>query len=159
MSRRLYLLGIPLGALVLTAVWAQAGRRPLPPPLVLGQLALALEPGEELPGGAATVTEAGRNAFGRSPPNMDRARWPEFHLGKRVFDRDWSDPGHGPGLGPLFSSNSCMGCHVKDGRGRAKLLNVSLPLGRAGGPGLRHRPSARGSALGRGAERSADPMR
>ncbi|NTX04707.1 DNA polymerase domain-containing protein [Myxococcus sp. CA040A] len=42
---------------------------------------------------------------------------------------------------------------------RAKLLNVSLPLGRAGGPGLRHRPSARGSALGRGAERSADPMR
>lgn len=42
---------------------------------------------------------------------------------------------------------------------RAKLLNVPVSLGRMGGPGLRHRPSARGSALGRGAERNADSMR
>ncbi|WP_164001728.1 di-heme oxidoredictase family protein [Pyxidicoccus caerfyrddinensis] len=141
MSRRPYLLGIPLGALVLTAVWAHAGRRPLPPPLVLGALDVAVEPGEELPGGAATVTDAGRNAFGRSPPNMDRSRWPEFHLGKRVFDRDWSDPGHLPGLGPLFSANSCMTCHVKDGRGRPPLspsepqVSLAIQLGSATGPG------------------------
>ncbi|WXH27734.1 hypothetical protein WA016_01659 [Myxococcus stipitatus] len=42
---------------------------------------------------------------------------------------------------------------------RAKQLGVVLALGRAGAPGLRHRPSSRGSALGRGAERNADAMR
>ncbi|WP_407667377.1 DNA polymerase domain-containing protein [Myxococcus dinghuensis] len=42
---------------------------------------------------------------------------------------------------------------------RARHLRVALPLGRAGAPGLRHRPSARGSALGRGAERQSDAMR
>ncbi len=43
---------------------------------------------------------------------------------------------------------------------RARLLGVPLALGRAGNPGLRLRPAARGSALGRGStERSADPMR
>ncbi|RYZ36349.1 MAG: DNA polymerase II [Myxococcaceae bacterium] len=43
---------------------------------------------------------------------------------------------------------------------RAKRLNVPLALGRAGLPGLRHRPSARGAALGRGpGGREADPMR
>ncbi|NNC21429.1 DNA polymerase II [Corallococcus exiguus] len=43
---------------------------------------------------------------------------------------------------------------------RAKRLNVSLALGRAGLPGLRHRPSARGAALNRGpGGRDADAMR
>ncbi|MCE9669729.1 ribonuclease H-like domain-containing protein [Myxococcus stipitatus] len=42
---------------------------------------------------------------------------------------------------------------------RARHLRVPLPLGRVGAPGLRHRPSSRGSALGRGAERQADTMR
>ncbi|RKH02000.1 DNA polymerase II [Corallococcus sp. CA047B] len=43
---------------------------------------------------------------------------------------------------------------------RAKRLNVPLALGRAGLPGLRHRPSARGAALGRGpGGREADAMR
>ncbi len=35
---------------------------------------------------------------------------------------------------------------------RARRLGVTLLLGRAGGPGLERRPSARGSALGRGAD-------
>ncbi len=43
---------------------------------------------------------------------------------------------------------------------RARLLGVPLALGRAGNPGLRLRPAARGSALGRGStDRAADPMR
>ncbi|CAM4024579.1 DNA polymerase II [Corallococcus sp. ZKHCc1 1396] len=43
---------------------------------------------------------------------------------------------------------------------RAKQLNVPLALGRAGLPGLRHRPSARGAALGHGpGGREADAMR
>ncbi|MFY1825721.1 di-heme oxidoredictase family protein [Myxococcus fulvus] len=141
MRRRLYLLGIPLGAMVLTAVWARAGRPPPPPPLVLGELPLLSVPGEEQSGGDATVKDTGRNAFGRSPPNLDRARWPQFHIGKRVFDRDWSDPAHGPGLGPLFSANSCMTCHVKDGRGRPPespsepVVSIAFQLGSPHGPG------------------------
>jgi DNA polymerase, archaea type len=43
---------------------------------------------------------------------------------------------------------------------RAKRLGVPLALGRAGLPGLRHRPSARGAALNRGpGGRDADAMR
>jgi DNA polymerase, archaea type len=43
---------------------------------------------------------------------------------------------------------------------RARRLGVTLLLGRAGGPGLERRPSARGSALGRGADaQRRDPMR
>lgn len=43
---------------------------------------------------------------------------------------------------------------------RARRLGVTLLLGRAGGPGLERRPSARGSALSRGADsRRRDPMR
>jgi len=43
---------------------------------------------------------------------------------------------------------------------RAKWLSVPLSLGRAGGPGLRQRPAARGAAIDRGAsERSPGSMR
>ncbi|QSQ26774.1 c-type cytochrome [Pyxidicoccus parkwayensis] len=140
MRRRMYWLGLPLGVLVLTAVWADTRRRP--ELLELGPLDVTAEPGEELSGGGATVAEAGRNAFGRSPPNMARAKWPEFHLGKRVFDRDWSEPTHvAPQVGPLFSAVSCMTCHVKDGRGRPpetpseEPVSIVFQLGAAGGRG------------------------
>lgn len=127
MRGRLSLLGIPIGALVLTVVWADTGRRP--PVLELGDLPSAVEPGEELSGGATTVTDPGRNAFGRSLMNMDRARWPDFHAGKKVFGRDWSDSRTGPViLGPLFSAPSCMTCHVKDGRGRPPASPAEAPV-------------------------------
>jgi CxxC motif-containing protein (DUF1111 family) len=127
MRARRYLLGIPVGGLLLTAVWADAGRRP--DPLVLGELAVAPEPGEELSGGATTVPDAGRNAFGRSPMNMDRARWPLFREGKGVFDRNWLDARFAPTrVGPLFSAASCMTCHVKDGRGRPPESPEALPV-------------------------------
>jgi DNA polymerase I len=43
---------------------------------------------------------------------------------------------------------------------RARQLNVPLALGRAGSPGLRQRPAARGASLGRGTpERARDPLR
>ncbi|MCP3140724.1 di-heme oxidoreductase family protein [Pyxidicoccus xibeiensis] len=127
MRGRLFLPGIPIVALVLTAVWADTVRRP--PLLELGELASAAEPGEELSGGATTVVDAGRNSFGRSPMNLDRARWPDFHHGKKVFARDWSDPRKTPvPVGPLFSAASCMTCHVKDGRGRPPASPAEPPV-------------------------------
>ncbi|WP_426753644.1 di-heme oxidoredictase family protein [Myxococcus sp. Y35] len=116
MRGRLYLLGIPAAVLVLTGVWAHANRRP--PPLELGELATRAEPDEELSGGATSVADAGRNAFGRSPMNLARSRWPTFLDGKRIFDRDWTDVDGPVQVGPLFNAPSCMTCHVKDGRGR-----------------------------------------
>jgi len=126
MKGRLFLLGIPVGAIVLTAVWAHAKR--LPPPLELGELATRLEPGEELQGGATTVPDPGRNAFGRSPMNMPRDRWSEFHAGKRLFDRDWSDVEGPVHVGPLFNATSCMTCHVKDGRGQPPASPQETPV-------------------------------
>jgi CxxC motif-containing protein (DUF1111 family) len=114
---RRFLLGIPVGALLLMLVWAVPGRRSSQ--LVLGDLAVAAEPGEELSGGATTVATAGNLAFGRPLMNMYRARWPYFHKGKGVFDRDWLDPRFAPvRVGPLFSADSCTTCHERDGRGR-----------------------------------------
>jgi CxxC motif-containing protein (DUF1111 family) len=127
MRGRRYLLGIPVGALLLTAVWADTGRRP--PLLVLGDLPAVAEPGEELSGGATTVTDAGRNAFGRSLMNMQRTRWPDFHASKKLFGRDWSEARTGPVLvGPRFSAASCMTCHVKDGRGRPPASPAESPV-------------------------------
>ena len=42
---------------------------------------------------------------------------------------------------------------------RAKVLDVPLALGRAGGPGLRQRPASRGAAVGRGGAGRPDAMR
>ena len=127
MRARRYLLGIPAGALLLTAVWAHAGRGP--GPLELGALPLESQPGEELSGGDTTVTDVGRNAFGRSLMNMERGRWTEFHQGKRVFDRNWGDPRLAPvPVGPLFSAPACVTCHVKDGRGRPPASPDEVPV-------------------------------
>ncbi|AKQ64878.1 putative thiol oxidoreductase [Myxococcus hansupus] len=126
MKGRLFLLGISVGAVVLIAVWANTNR--LPPPLELGALAARLEPGEELSGGATSVPDPGRNAFGRSPMNMARERWPEFHAGKRIFDRDWTDVDGPVHVGPLFIAPSCMTCHVKDGRGQPPASPKETPV-------------------------------
>ncbi|NMO15215.1 c-type cytochrome [Pyxidicoccus fallax] len=146
MRARRYLVGIPVGALLLTAVWAGTGHgaRRLDR-LELGELPLEPQPGEERSGGDTTVTDTGRNAFGRSPMNMDRARWPDFHHGKRVFDRDWSDADLAPvPVGPLFSAPSCVTCHVKDGRGQPPAspdeVPVSLVFQLSGAEGQRAHP-------------------
>ncbi|MFP2926707.1 di-heme oxidoredictase family protein [Pyxidicoccus sp. 3LG] len=116
-ARSIPLAGSLVGALFISAAWAVTAYRPRVPPLEVA--AVAPEPGEELSGGATTVPDPGRNAFGRSLMNMQRARWPRFFMGKQVFDRNWSDPREGPvAVGPLFNAASCTTCHLKDGRGR-----------------------------------------
>lgn len=127
MRRWLSLLGILVGALVLTAMWADTRRRP--PVLELGSLPTGVEPGEEFSGGSTSAADTGRNAFGRSPMNMPRTRWVEFLAGKKVFDHDWSDAPTGPlFVGPLYSAPSCSTCHVKDGRGRPPASRSEAPV-------------------------------
>ncbi|RJS18352.1 thiol oxidoreductase [Corallococcus sp. H22C18031201] len=97
--------------------------------LDLGDIRASVEEGEALLGGATTVEDTGRNSFGRSPMNLDPARWPSFYVGKGVFERDWSEPRFAPiPVGPLFSASSCMTCHVKDGRGRPPAEATERPV-------------------------------
>ncbi|WP_141617905.1 DNA polymerase domain-containing protein [Myxococcus sp. AB036A] len=62
-----------------------------------------------------------------------------YHLAERV--RAW-DP-------DVIENHNLHGFDLPFLARRARHLGVSLALGRAGAPGLRHRPSARGAALGR----------
>ncbi|MCY1041426.1 c-type cytochrome [Corallococcus sp. bb12-1] len=122
------IVGISAGALLVGAAWATVVRRPVP--LVLGPLPAIVLPSVEQSGGATTVADPGRNAFGRSPMNMPHSRWPDFHAGKGVFDRDWSEArgGRPVAAGPLFSAPSCMTCHVKDGRGQPPATPSEVPV-------------------------------
>jgi CxxC motif-containing protein (DUF1111 family) len=73
-------------------------------------------------GGRATVQEQSRTAFTQPAPELPPADLPAFALGNRIFSTLWVEAPASvdkfDGLGPYFSSRSCSGCHLRDGRGR-----------------------------------------
>ena len=73
-------------------------------------------------GGRATVREQSRSAFTQPAPELPPADLPAFALGNRIFSTPWVEAPASvdkfDGLGPYFSSRSCSGCHLRDGRGR-----------------------------------------
>ncbi len=81
-----------------------------------------LEEGEEFGGGAATVFDESVNAFGNPAPNLLGDGDLLFITGNSFFNRNWvTSPASTEdldGLGPLFNSRSCSGCHFKDGKGQ-----------------------------------------
>lgn len=82
----------------------------------------ALEPYEEMPGGAATSRKRlNANAFSFPSANLSFAGERDFALGNGLFEKFWvSSPAStraSDGLGPLYNARSCQGCHLKDGRG------------------------------------------
>ena len=99
------------------------------------------EPGEELPGGAATANccagtfpssnskavGQARNAFMQPPPNMASSRGLDWRVGRGMFKKVWvSAPAStkaSDGLGPLYNARSCMRCHPRDGRGHPPEAN------------------------------------
>ncbi|MBR9970099.1 di-heme oxidoredictase family protein [Magnetospirillum sulfuroxidans] len=100
-----------------------------------------LEPGEEMPGGAATHTKAfNRDAFSHFSANMSFAKEMDFKVGNGFFRRLWvtapSSTKAADGLGPLFNARACQNCHIKDGRGHppesgeegvSMFLRLSIP--------------------------------
>jgi len=82
----------------------------------------AVEPGEELSGGDATVFDTSDRAFGLPPSTLDRDGERAFLRGRALFRDDWveapASTDSRDGLGPLFNARSCEACHVRDGRGR-----------------------------------------
>ena len=83
--------------------------------------AIGFEPGEELPGGATTTPDHGRNAFSYPAANLSVDRQTPFFIGNSFFKKSWvgapaSTTGR-DGLGPHFIARACAGCHAMDGRG------------------------------------------
>lgn len=96
---------------------------------------------KRLSGGATTVLDQSSNAFSLPANNLSILRRDNFFIGNAFFKQPWviapSSTSARDGLGPLFNSNSCQGCHVKDGKGHpplsredsflSTLVRVSIP--------------------------------
>lgn len=99
------------------------------------------EPGEALSGGNASVAQADHNAFSLPSANLTPVRRLDFSVGNSFFRAPWviapSTTTARDGLGPLFNTNACQNCHIKDGRGHppadnatsavSMLLRLSIP--------------------------------
>jgi len=77
--------------------------------------------GEHLPGGAASSKNRSKRAFLQSGANLDFKHQLDFKIGESIFDKLWvfspSSTQASDGLGPLHNARSCMGCHIRGGRG------------------------------------------
>lgn len=101
-----------------------------------------------LSGGQATVFDASSQAFEMPIPTLSANELDVFLAGDATFEQVFVTPPAevNPGAGPVFSHTSCVGCHLRDGRGRgafgaeppfvgSMLMRVSLPgLSTHGGP-------------------------
>ena len=101
----------------------------------------AAEPGESRSGGATTVNKSDRNAFSLPSANLSPVRRLDFSVGNSFFRNPWviapSTTTARDGLGPLFNTNACQNCHIKDGRGHppepgadnavSMLVRLSIP--------------------------------
>ncbi|AJO80306.1 di-heme oxidoredictase family protein [Pseudomonas sp. MRSN 12121] len=99
------------------------------------------EPGEARAGGDATVRKSDQNAFSMPSANLSPSRRLDFSVGNSFFRNPWviapSTTTARDGLGPLFNTNGCQNCHIKDGRGHpptpdsdnavSMLVRLSIP--------------------------------
>lgn len=99
------------------------------------------EPGEARSGGDATVRKSDQNAFSLPSANLPPSRRVDFSVGNSFFRSPWviapSTTTARDGLGPLFNTNACQNCHIKDGRGHppepgatnavSMLVRLSIP--------------------------------
>jgi CxxC motif-containing protein (DUF1111 family) len=72
-------------------------------------------------GGGGTVQQSDTNAYSLPQGNLSMTRRLDFSVGNSFFRNPWVEAPASTdardGLGPLFNTNSCQGCHIKDGRG------------------------------------------
>ncbi|QXI29716.1 di-heme oxidoreductase family protein [Pseudomonas vanderleydeniana] len=101
----------------------------------------APEPGEARSGGETTVNRSDRSAFSAPAANLSPSRRLDFSVGNSFFRSPWviapSTTTARDGLGPLFNTNACQNCHVRDGRGHppeadsdnavSMLVRLSIP--------------------------------
>ncbi len=84
---------------------------------------------EILSGGSTTTTVTGTEAFSMPSANLTPVRQLAFNVGNSFFRNPWvsapSSTAARDGLGPLFNTNTCQSCHIKDGRGHPPLSDDS----------------------------------
>lgn len=72
-------------------------------------------------GGATSVSKNGSNAFSLPASNLPLKKRLDFSVGNSFFRNPWiqapATTDARDGLGPLFNTNGCQNCHIKDGRG------------------------------------------
>ncbi|NLS14802.1 c-type cytochrome [Vibrio sp. SM6] len=76
---------------------------------------------EATSGGKTTVSKQGANAFSMPAANLPMLQKLDFSVGNSFFRNPWVEAPASTdardGLGPLFNTNGCQNCHIKDGRG------------------------------------------
>ncbi|MGL6260410.1 di-heme oxidoreductase family protein [Vibrio sp. WXL103] len=74
-----------------------------------------------LSGGKTTTDKTGPNAFSMPASNLPMSERLNFSVGNSFFRNPWVEAPASTdardGLGPLFNTNGCQNCHIKDGRG------------------------------------------
>ena len=99
------------------------------------------EPGEARAGGSTTVNKRDRNAYSMPSANLTPSQRLDFSVGNSFFRSPWviapSTTTARDGLGPLFNTNACQNCHIRDGRGHppaegaknavSMLVRLSIP--------------------------------
>lgn len=74
-------------------------------------------------GGQTSVKKEGGNAFSLPAANLPMSKRLDFSVGNSFFRNPWvqapASTDARDGLGPLFNTNGCQNCHIKDGRGHA----------------------------------------
>ncbi|MDZ7851276.1 MAG: di-heme oxidoredictase family protein [Halomonas sp.] len=91
-------------------------------------------------GGEGSVAQFDHNAYSLPLGNMSMTKRLDFSVGNSFFRNPWVEAPASTdardGLGPLINTNSCQGCHIKDGRGHppsgeeravSLFLRLSLP--------------------------------
>ncbi|WP_107852679.1 di-heme oxidoreductase family protein [Oceanimonas marisflavi] len=90
--------------------------------LLLGAaFALGAQANPAKPGGDTTTTKTGANAYSMPAANLSFDKRLDFSVGNSFFRNPWvaapATTDARDGLGPLFNTNACQSCHIKDGRG------------------------------------------
>ena len=79
------------------------------------------ETDEAYSGGLGTVFTENKNSYSLPLKNLNTDNRIDFFVGNSLFRREWLPPSKiniaKDGLGPFFNANSCVACHINDGRG------------------------------------------
>ncbi len=96
---------------------------------------------DERSGGKTSVKKDGANAYSLPAANLPMSKRLDFSVGNSFFRNPWvqapASTDARDGLGPLFNTNGCQNCHIKDGRGHppeegdihavSMLVRLSIP--------------------------------
>ena len=79
-------------------------------------------------GGETTIFDATSNAYATPAPNLSASNFDKHMAGDLTFEQTFvTSPSQvNAGLGPIFNNNSCVSCHVKNGRGEPSINGDEL---------------------------------